>query len=36
MKIKNIEECETLAEEILKNIELSEIPKDNIKRITAL
>jgi hypothetical protein len=30
MKIKNIEECETLAEEILKNIELSEIPMDNI------
>lgn len=30
MKIKNLEECESLAEEILRNIELSEIPIDNI------
>lgn len=30
MKIKKLEECEILAEEILKNIELSEIPMDNI------
>lgn len=30
MKIKNLEECETLAGEILRNIELSEIPINNV------
>lgn len=30
MKIKNLEECELLTKEILKNIELSEIPIENI------
>ncbi len=36
MKIKNLEECETLAGEILRNIELSEIPINNIERIKTL
>jgi len=30
MKIKNLEECEALAGEILRNIELSEIPINNV------
>ena len=30
MKIKNLEECETLAGEILRNIELSKIPINNV------